>query len=38
MGRRAKEFTLAEKKAQARARQHERRQTIQYVFSPIIVI
>jgi hypothetical protein len=33
MGRRAKSFTLAEKKARARDRQRERRQTAQYVFS-----
>jgi hypothetical protein len=31
MGRRAKTFTLDEKKAQAQARQHDRRQTTQYV-------
>lgn len=33
MGHRAKAFTLAKKKAQAQARQHERRQTTQYVLS-----
>lgn len=38
MGRRAKAFTLAEKKAQAQAKQYERRQTTQYVLSPITVI
>lgn len=37
MGRRAKAFTLAEKKAQAGARQRERRQTTQYVHSLIII-
>jgi hypothetical protein len=35
MGHRAKAFTLAEKEAQAWARQHERRQMTQYVFFPI---
>lgn len=38
MGRRAKAFSLAEKKAQARTRQHERRLTTQYVIFPIVDI
>jgi hypothetical protein len=38
MGRHAKAFTLAEKKSQAQAKQHKRRQTTQYVISLTVVI
>jgi hypothetical protein len=38
MGHHAKALTIAEKQAQAWAKQHERRQTAWYILSPFIVI